>query len=155
MNAKNKLNKRQEQILDILEKGDGFLISGIVEEIRLFFGDISKVTINRDLAKLIKLRLAARTGRGRVSTYQTSQHYSLIKPIDVEEYFKAEEDKREVKISFDFKIFSFLKDIFLDEEKEYLKNKNEIYKKNIKNISEASQKAEFERLMIELSWKSS
>lgn len=156
MNVKNKLNKRQEQILAILEKQEGdFLISQIIVGIRLFFEGVSKITINRDLKKLIKLKLVERTGKGRLSVYRVSKHYGLIKPIDVEKYFQKEEDERGGKIFFDFGIFAFLRDIFLEDELEYLKNKNEIYKKNIQNISEAAQKKEFERLMIELSWKSS
>lgn len=155
MNAKNKLNKRQEKVLNVLEKRDSFLISEIIEEIELTFGNISKITINRDLEKLIKLKLAERTGRGRLSAYRVSRHYGLIKPIDVEKYFQREEDEREGKGFFDFGIFASLRNIFLEDELEYLKNKNAIYEKNIRNISEVTRKKEFERLIIELSWKSS
>lgn len=151
----NKLNKRQEIILDILEKGGSFLISEILEEIKKIFGSVSKITINRDLDKLIKAGFVITRGKGRAVAYDISKHFNLIKYVNVNEYFKINTDDRQIKEKFDFEIFSFLKDIFIKNEKEYLKIVNKKYQKNIKNLSASEQKREFERLMIELSWKSS
>jgi len=151
----NKVNNRQEEILKILEKGGSFLIVEILEEIKKNIPDIAKITINRDLNELIKLGLIIRKGKGRATLYDVSKHYVLIKPVDINDYFKKEIDKRAVKQRFNFEIFSFLKDIFTGEEKAYLKRLNEQYLANVKNISPDVQKKEFERLVIELSWKSS
>lgn len=139
----------------MLEKGGAFLISEILDEIKSVIGDVSKITINRDLDKLIKAGFAIRKGRSTASVYDISKHYNLIKSIDVEEYFKVDTDKRKAAERFDFGVFSFLRNIFTQEEKNYLKKINKRYKENIKNISEPIRKREFERLMIELSWKSS
>ena len=154
-NSLNKLNKRQENILEILEKGEFFSVSGIIENLQLVFGKISKPTINRDLEMLIKSGFIIRQGKGRATVYEISKHYNLIKPIDNDAYFKIETDKRKAGDRFDFSVFSFLKDVFTFSEKEYLKKINKKYQHNIENISESVQKTEFERLMIELSWKSS
>lgn len=151
----NKLNKRQELILNILEKGGAFSIFEILAETEKALGGISKITINRDLDRLIKMGFAIRKGRARASVYDISKHYNLIKPVDAGGYFKIATDERMAKGRFDFGIFSFLKNIFIQEEKDYLKKINKRYAKNIKSISESAQKREFERLMIELSWKSS
>lgn len=153
--ALGKLNEREEIILDILERSGSFLISEILSEVKNISGDISKVTINRDLNKLIKLGFVVRKGKARAAMYDISKHYNLIKPVRIEEYFKIATDKRKSKERFDFGIFSFLRNIFIQEEKDYLKKVNKQYAENIKSISESAQKREFERLMIELSWKSS
>lgn len=151
----NKLNKRQENILNILEKGGAFSIFEILDEIIKALGDVSKITINRDLDKLMRLGFVIRKGKARASVYDISKHYNLIKPVDIEKYFKIDTDKRSAKERFDFSVFSFLRNIFIQEEKDYLKKINKQYEENIKGISELVQKQEFERLMIELSWKSS
>lgn len=151
----NKINNRQEEILKILEKGGSFLIAEIIGEINKSFPDISKITVNRDLSGLLKSGLIIRKGKGRSTMYDVSRHYNLIKPVNVSDYFKKEADRRLARDNFNFGIFSFLKDIFTGEEKEYLKKLNGQYSANIKNVSKNIQKKEFERLMIELSWKSS
>ncbi len=151
----NKLNKRQEIILSLLEKGGSFLISEIIETVKKEMGDISKITINRDLDKLKRAGFAVRRGKSTTTVYDISKHYNLIKPVDVSQYFKADTDKRTARERFDFGIFSYLRDIFTQEEKAYLKKTNRSYKKNIDDISKSAQKKEFERLLIELSWKSS
>jgi len=154
-NALKRLNNRQEKILEILEKGEPFSISGLIEKLETTFSEISKATISRDLESLIDSGFVIRQGKGRSTVNKISEHYNLVKSIDKETYFKIEADKRESKDRFDFSIFSFLNNIFTLSEKEYLKKVNEKYQRNNKNISKALQKTEFERLMIELSWKSS
>jgi Fic family protein len=154
-NVLNKLNKRQEKVLNILEKGGNYFISGIIADLDQTFGSISKITINRDLAKLINLKLVVMSGQGRLTAYHISDHYGLIKPVIISDYFQKEEDNRIVNERFNFNIFSFLKEIFFDDEKKYLESENDNYRNNIKKISTFSQKKEFERLVIEFSWKSS
>lgn len=149
------LNKRQDEILAILEKKKNLSISQILEQIKFTFGMVSKITLNRDLRTLILKGFIVKKGKARAISYELTSHYNLVKKINVEKYFKIETDKRESLKNFNFEIFSFLKDIFIDEEKKYLKILNEEYRKNIKNLNESIIKKEFERLMIELSWKSS
>lgn len=150
-----KTNKRQDFIISLLEKSDGFPVSRIMEEIAKNIEKISKITVNRDLEKLIKLGFIKREGRGRAVFYRLSEHYNLIKKIDIEDYFKIETDKRIAKEKFNFQIFSFLKNIFTVEEKKWLENLNEEYQNNVSRLSETIIKKEMERLTIEFSWKSS
>jgi len=149
------LTKRQEIILNLLEKKDGLGIAEILKYLKLNLIDVTKITINRDLKELIEFGYIKSYGLARTTIYQLSAHYGLIHPIDVEKYFKIEVDKRKVKEKFNFSIFSLLKNIFIKQEIIKLNSLNEVYQKNIKKISENLKKQEFERLIIELSWKSS
>lgn len=152
-----KLNKRQDSILALLENKGRVSISELLNYIAPAFGKISKITINRDLKKLIEADFIIIKGKGRAVSYELSAHYNLIKPIDVEKYFKIETDKRSAKENFNFEIFSIIiiKDIFTEEEKKYLSALNKEYQNNLKKLSRNLLKQEFERLIIELSWKSS
>lgn len=147
----NNLNKRQEQILQFIDAKNQTSALEILKSIN----KVAKITINRDLEKLANLGLIESQGKGRVVVYRLSPQYNLIKPIDAEQYFKIETDKRQIKEKFDFSIFSRLKNILTKEEKEFFVSKNQEYQKNIKNFSVGLIKKEFERLTIELSWKSS
>lgn len=149
------LNKRQDLILKILEKKDSLSISMIIQETETSIGKVAKITINRDIQKLKKMGFVVRQGKGRGIIYKLSPHYNLIKPLEIDKYFKTETDKRIVKERFNFDIFSILKDVFIDAENKYLTDLNEQYLKNLKNLPENIIKKEFERLIIELSWKSS
>lgn len=149
------LNKRQDWILKILEKKELLSISLIKQEAENSIGKIAKITINRDIQKLKKMGFIVEQGKGRGTIYKLSPHYNLIKPINVNEYFKTETDKRIIKERFNFDIFSILKNLFTDAENQYLADLNKKYQGNLKNIPENVIKKEFERLMIELSWKSS
>ncbi|MEK9166077.1 MAG: Fic family protein [Patescibacteria group bacterium] len=148
----NNLNKRQEHILQFIDTKNQ---ASALEILKSIGKKVAKITINRDLRQLANLGLIESQGQGRAVVYRLSSQYNLIKPIDAEQYFKIEEDGRHIKERFDFSIFSYLKNILTDEEKVFLQSKNQEYQKNIKNFSDVLLKKEFERLTIEMSWKSS
>lgn len=148
-------HKRQEKILDILGERKRASISQIFYEIHDFFGDVSKITINRDLDKLLQAQYIVRGGRGRAVFYELSPRYDLLRDIDPQKYFLMETDKREGKNRFDFSIFFLLKDIFTEKEKKLLATLNSEYRENICALPSHLRKREFERLVIEFSWKSS
>lgn len=150
-----KTNKRQDFIISLLEKSGNFPISRIMEEIAKNIERISKITVNRDLEKLIKLGFIKRENKGRAAFYRLSEHYNLVKKVDIEDYFKVETDKRIAKERFNFQIFSFLNNIFTVEEKKWLENLNKEFQNNVNSLSEIIVKKEMERLIIEFSWKSS
>lgn len=154
---KDILNKRQEKILDLLSKSKRPLaVSDILTTVKAELAPAARITIIRDLQRLVSLRLAVKTGQGRGVVYQLSPNYNLIKPIDIEEYFKIDPDKREIAKRFNFNIFSLIKNgVFSRLEMSSLQKLNETYRVNVRKLSSAAQKREFERLTIELSWKSS
>ena len=150
-----KLNKRQDQILTVLKNGVRFSVVEIIKSIESDFADVAKITVNRDLQKLINLNFVSKFGRGRATSYGLTSHFNLIKHIDVQKYFQDESDKRMFNETFNFDIFSFLRNPLTGEEEKRLDTLNNAYKDNIKKLSETLIKKEFERLLIELSWKSS
>lgn len=152
----NKLNERRNAILAFIEANGPVSIGQIFEHIQKDFEKITRITVSRDLEKLLKLNLIEKQGESkRTVVYQISSQYSILKKIDVEKYFAQDLDQREIKEKFNFNIFSQLKDIFTDSEKAKLGELNEIYRKKIKDISADALKKEIERLNIDFSWKSS
>jgi len=149
------LNKRQETILSLLEANNSLAVSEIFQSLSLDFKGVSRITISRDLKSLLVLGFIKSHGLGRSTVYKLSDYYNLIRPINIEKYFKVETDKRDIKDKFNFEVFSLLKNIFNEREASELNSLNKIYQKNIKTISDNLKKQEFERLIIELSWKSS
>lgn len=150
------LNKRQELILSFLESADSpKAASNIISHLKPPAGSISRMTINRDLRELQSRDYIKKNGSGRSAAYALAPTYRAVKPIDVEKYFAVEPDKRQIKKNFDFDVFSFFGDIFAPIELERLKDLNLTYRQNFKKLSPAVRKREYERLTIELSWKSS
>lgn len=150
-----KLNKRQDAILAFIESDKSVSGSQILEHIQKNVEDVTKMTITRDLEKLLELNLIERQGSGRAIVYQPSSQYSIIKKIDIEEYFSVDSDQRKIREKFNFEIFEQLKNIFTDTEKKKLSELNEIYREKIKDISPDALRKEIERLNIDFSWKSS
>lgn len=154
--AKNKLNERQDAILGFIETQKTASIGQIFEYIEKSIDKITKVTISRDLEKLLENNLIERQGESRrTAVYQLSPQYSIYRQINVEEYFAKDVDQREIKEKFNFDIFDQLKNIFTDAEKKKLDQLNEIYRHKIENITPDALRKEIERLNIDFSWKSS
>ncbi|KKP67775.1 MAG: hypothetical protein UR66_C0010G0013 [Candidatus Moranbacteria bacterium GW2011_GWE1_35_17] len=155
-----KLIPRQEMILSFIE-GKGSVSGGqISEHIAKELGKITRMTISRDLEKMIQAGLVERRGTaGRAVTYQLSSKYPIAKKIDVEEYFSRPFSEREAKPLFNDEILSVLNDsIFSGEEMEILEKANEKYIETRNKLAKDSPtifRKEWERLIIELSWKSS
>jgi Fic family protein len=80
-----------------------------------------------------------------------------VVPLPVDEYFEKEPDDREIFRRFNVEIFDTLQKIkiFSAEEYERLESLTEKFRKSVKNLTAAEYKKDFERLVIELSWKSS
>jgi len=156
MRAKNeKLNERQNAILSFIEANKTASIGQIIEHIQQNIGNVTRITISRDLEKMLESNLIERQGAGRSVIYQPSPQYSILKKIDVEKYFAADVDQREIRENFNFDIFGQLKNIFTDVEKKKLLESNEIYEGKVKDIATDALKKEIERLNIDFSWKSS
>ena len=150
------LTKRQSKIFDFIQEKQ----SAKRLDVELFINSIdektSKVTIIRDLDVLLKQNLIKKTGKARNTTYTPSQKNELLRRYNVVEYFKVDSDSRKIKYpQFNFDIFNNLNNIFAQKEILELEKTNNIYKNKIEKLSPVILKKEFERLLIELSWKSS
>lgn len=156
MNANStKLNKRQDSVLAFIEERKSASIGQIVEHLEGEMGAVTRITVSRDLEKILGLGLIRRMGAGRGVRYELSSRYLILKKIDVEKYFSIDPDQREISEGFNFNIFDQLKDIFTDSEKRQLLELNKVYRKKMEAIPADALKKEMERLNIDFSWKSS
>lgn len=151
----SELNKRQDAILAFIEEKKTAPISQIVQHIEKEIGDITRITISRDLETMLGLGIIQRKGAGRSIFYELSTQYLSLKKINVEEYFSVDVDQRKIREKFNFDIFDQLSTVFNETEKQQLTDLNEIYRKKISSIPSDVLKKEIERLNIDFSWKSS
>ncbi len=131
------------------------------KQIKEFLGSsnekISRVTVVRDIESLIKSGLIKRSGQGSSVVYEEMVKNPSLSYIDIDKYFSVDLDNRDVVFEkFNFDVFDLLSDnIFLEEEIEELERMNSDYQQRITKLTPTILKKEFERLSIELSWKSS
>ncbi len=151
-----KITKRQLEILEFIRKNEKVGNMAIQVFITEKIGDISRSTIVRDLDALVESGLIKKEGKGRSVVYAEAVKNKLLKFIDSETYFQKGPDERAVSFPrFNFDIFKYFTNIFSKEEIKNLEKINSSYRKRIKKISSQELKKEWERLTIELSWKSS
>lgn len=148
------MNKRQQQIIEFAKKNRSFQNKDLVA----FFDDnYSRETITRDLSFLCAHNFLQKSGAGAFVVYSLPDSYSVLEYVDIEKYFETPYLKRDARESFNFEIFNILgNDVFTAQEKEKLE---ELQREFIKNFSKYDSQTlinkEFERIMIEFSWKSS
>lgn len=151
------MDKKQErhiQIIAYIKDKENVSNSDILS----FLGKkVERKTLQRDLSELEDRLLIRKKGSGRGITYSLSSSFNLLEDIDIEEYFHKNYENRVVKEGFNFDIFKILEnDVFTKEEAAKLDN---LQKQFIKNFSKYDSQTlinkEFERILIEFSWKSS
>ena len=149
------IDHREQQVIDyVKEKGE-------CSSRELFDGvnlSVSYATLKRLISKLISENFLSSKGQGRGTKYLISPTYEIIQSIDIEKYFEQEIDEREIKENFNFEIIAdvFAKySVFNDSELLKLNELQKIFQQNVSQLSDNEYKKEFERLAIDLSWKSS
>ncbi|KKT21106.1 MAG: Fic family protein [Parcubacteria group bacterium GW2011_GWB1_43_8] len=151
-----KFTKREFNILEFIRKNKKAGNAEIANYLASISAGTSRITIIRSINALIKAGLVERKGEGRSVYYEEKSASPLLAYFDIEEYFKKSPDERSLALErFNFGIFDNLGGIFSKGELDELKNLNDNYEKRIKNLTPAIIKKEFERLTVELSWKSS
>ncbi len=150
----NKKQVRQNKIISFMKQEAEISVSDILF---LLSVGIDRKTLQRDLKELEKQLLISKKGVGKNTVYSLSEISNVLKKIDVKKYFKIPYLKREAKESFNFGIFKLLSnDTFTVEEKEKLEKLQREFIKNFSRYdSQTLINKEFERIMIEFSWKSS
>lgn len=145
---------REKEILNIIRNQPGCSSKEIFGEQTL---GISYATIKRILSKLVDQNYITVIGSGKGSKYFLSASFELLQIIDINTYYQKEIDERKIKASFNFEIFDIIQkqDIFSKNELQKLKNLQDQFTQNIKQLSEVEFKKDLERLAIDLSWKSS
>lgn len=151
-----KITSKQQKIIAIILGKGAMQSSGVYQELIRMGESISLVTVKRALSELIGQGLLDATGSGRSVTYNASVAGRIFADIDAKKYCAIEPDMRYGLNRYNFDLFANLpKDIFLSDELQVLDEATAEYKQRIKDLPEIIQKKELERLIIELSWKSS
>jgi Fic family protein len=115
-------------------------------------------TIKRSLNNLIEQNYISKEGKGKGTKYLLSTSYSIIRKIDIEEYFTQDIDDRKIQSSFNFKLISEILpkvELFSQSELQKLQMLQKQFQNNINLLSTSQYENELERLAIDLSWKSS
>jgi len=150
-------NERQKQIIHFLWNAPQPLTTNeIIREVSKKIR-VSEITLKRDLSELVDVGVLIRIGQARATRYSLHPQYFITAEMDIEEYFQQEVDERPALESFQFDIFQKLQKIpvFLPAEEKELMNLLKEHQKQKSKLSPQLLKREFERLTIELSWKSS
>ena len=119
---------------------------------------ISISTLKRGLQELIANGLVKPTGELKSRRYSVSDAYQIIRPVDIEEYYKKEIDERIIQTGFNQELIAkTLHSIsfFTSNELDFLNTLQEKFRSNSTKLSKNEYKNEMERLAIDLSWKSS
>ena len=148
------LNKRQEMIFNYIKQSGSVSREQIQDAVSQMFDKSSKVTILRDLDVLIDEGLIAKTGTTRAALYDVSVQNKLLDDVDIEAYF-ANDERKLANNHFNFDIMNHLSNLLTPKEKQEYVVLNEQYLTNKAKMSPTILRKEFERLTIELAWKSS
>ncbi len=150
------LTLKQQKIISIFLVKGNLHSSDVYKEMSNDWKNISLVTIKRALSELTKAGILKISGSGRSTSYILSVKGRISADINTKQYIAIEPDKRYGLPGYNFELFKELPlDIFTDIELKNLETSTTEYKKRIKNLSPTIQKKELERLIVELSWKSS
>lgn len=151
-----KLTQKQQKILAIfLQKGTA-QSSEVHAEIVASGESTSLVTIKRALSELVGIGVLTAIGSGRSSGYSISAVGRIFAEIDAHVYCSTEPDKRYGLNRYNFDLLdAWPSDFFTDGELKILDDATVAYKIRTEHLPSAIQKKELERLIIELSWKSS
>lgn len=151
-----KLTERDFKVLEFIRKNKQAGNAEISDYLESVLLGASRITIIRSINALIRAGFVERKGEGRSVYYEEKSASPFLAYFDIEEYFKKSPDERNVAFEkFNFEIFDNIGEIFSKSELEELKNLNDGYAERIKKLPPALIKKEFERLTVELSWKSS
>lgn len=153
---KDKLNQRQLKVLEFIRKNEKVSNS----DIRDFLGNqgiqVSRVTVVRDVNRLLDNGFIKKHGKGRSVWYKEADKSKALHYIDIDKYFAKGPDERKAAFKkFNFKAFKKFNNVFNKKERKELINLNNQYKNQVGKISSTLLQKELERLTIDLSWKSS
>ena len=149
------IDKKEQHIIDYIRNAGESSSKEVFDGVDI---TVSYATLKRILSKLISENYLASKGQGKGTKYIVSPAYEIIQPVDIEQYYEKEIDERQIKEGFNFLIITEVlakNSVFSETELLKLNRLQEIFKKNISQLSENEYRREFERLAIDLSWKSS
>lgn len=118
---------------------------------------LSIPSLNRELARLKSSGILYTIGKGPSTQYKVNLKELMTADINADYIFSFDIEKRQLIDKFNIDIFDRFKqlEIFTSLELDFLNQLQAKFETNTKLLTTTQFKKEFERLMIELSWKSS
>lgn len=151
-----KLTQKHQKIIGIFLKKATLQSSDVHSEMAKHGETVSLITVKRVLSELADQNIITVSGSGRSTSYGISPKGRIMADVNAIQYCSVEPDKRYGLSKFNFDLLPFLPpDIFTETELKNLNNATAEYLRRTKNLSQTIQKKELQRLVIELSWKSS
>lgn len=150
------LTERQQEIFTIILTSTQAQSSDIHAVMEKNGTKISLITIKRELSSMEKEGFLSTQGKGRSLFYIPTIYGRVFFDIDAHQYCSIEPKDRYGQKAFNFDLFSNIpQQLFSQDEVEQLEKYTTTYKEKVHRTSPLMQKRELERLVIELSWKSS
>jgi Fic family protein len=119
---------------------------------------VGYATTKRVLQNLLGEGLIITTGKGKSTKYYLSPGYFVLANINEDEYFELEIDERKIRSEFNLELINevlFNISLYTDEEMLILESLQKEFQRNTSELTVDEFNREFERLAIDLSWKSS
>lgn len=152
----HKMTPKQQKIIEIFLAKGKMQSSEVHSALKDSLGNLSLVTVKRALSELTEQGFLEVAGLGRSTSYELTVCGRIFADVDAKKYIEIEPDRRYGQSQYNFSVLSdFPTDVFSREEMEKLEDATRKYEKRTRDISDVIQKKELERLVIELSWKSS
>jgi len=151
-----KLNSKENKIISLFLQAGEMGSSNLHKRMVGAGETLSLVTVKRALSAMAGKGLLARQGFGRATFYRITSLGRIFAEVDARAYIAIEPDKRYGLKSYNFELLTALPaEVFIDSELKSLERATAEYKKKTGELSPTIHKKELERLIIELSWKSS
>lgn len=149
------LKEQDQAILNYLRENPGISSKEIHEGLGI---PLSYATVKRALQALVSEQFVRTTGKGKGTKYALSPAYFVLAPITIESYFQQEIDERNIRGAFNLQLIDGVLpviELFTKEENRFLSSLQHTFRSNTEELSPSEFNKEFERLAIDLSWKSS
>lgn len=146
---------KQDKIIQFIKDNPRCSSSDILVSLQ---NSISIATLKRILQDLVQKGIVNAEGEKKSRRYLLNDLFQLNMPIDIGKYFENDIDERIINEQFNFSIFDqFLEglSVFTNAEVEQLNELQTNFETNVSHLTEKEFKKEWERLAIDLSWKSS
>jgi Fic family protein len=127
----------------------------------VFYGikaDKGYATVKRCLNILIEKQYISKVGIGKGTKYALSDSYAIIKPVDLDAYFKKDIDERIIQSSYNFSLITDILprvELFSPNEMKKLQLLQKQFETKINILNPNQYAKELERLAIDLIWKTS
>lgn len=147
--------KNKQKIIELILKSPGQSSEDVFLSLKK---KVAKSTVKRYLKELIDEEKLRREGASLATKYFINDFYEFIAPISIGKYFRTEIDDRIIKEEFNWEAIREIipnYNLINDKETVELMELGAKFKAQIAGMSEAIYRKEFERLAIDLSWKSS